>query len=51
MIRQYVTGNADNNGNGKQMKFGSIFVYLGAGLTAKETILKPAQIYQYTIST
>jgi hypothetical protein len=47
---QYVTGNADSNGNGKQTKFGSIIVYLGAGLTAKETISKPAQIYQYKIS-
>jgi len=50
-IRQYVTGNADNNGNGKQTNFGSIIVYLVAGLTAKETNLKPAQKYQYEINT
>jgi len=35
----------------KQTKFGLITVYLGAGLTAQETILKPAQIYQYKINT
>jgi hypothetical protein len=49
--RQYVNGNADRNGNGKQTKFGSIIVNLGAGLTAKEAILKPAPIYQDKINT
>jgi len=46
-IRQYVTGNTVSSGNGKQTKFGSIIVYLGTGLTAHETILKPAPRYQY----
>jgi hypothetical protein len=49
-IRQYVTGNADSNGNGKQTKFGSIIVYLGAGLAEKDAILKPAKTHQYKIN-